>query len=102
LTERRKATSGHQQNTINNILLQDRREKMLLITTVKQLYSSFIYPMRSSTDAARNMPHLCHLKLGDQKHKADKTSLIKALPLEGLHKDNFIDHLARQLNTFYD
>ena len=48
------------------------------------------------------MLHLCHLKLRDQKQKADKMSLITALRLEGLHKDNFIDPLARQLNTFYD
>jgi len=29
-------------------------------------------------------------------------SLITALRLEALHKDNFIDPLARQLKTFYD
>jgi hypothetical protein len=47
-------TSEHQQNSINNILLQEIRKKMLLITSVKQLYSSgqagftkCIYPTRS-------------------------------------------------------
>jgi len=29
-------------------------------------------------------------------------SLITALRMEGQHKDNFIDPLARQLKTFYD
>jgi len=87
LTERPKATSGHQQNSTNNILLQD-KEKMLLITTVKQLYSSFIYPMRSlSRRCQKHVSFYVTLKLGDQKHKADKMSLITALRLGGVHKD---------------
>jgi hypothetical protein len=48
------------------------------------------------------MLHLCYLKLGDRKHNTDEMSVITALRLEGLHKDNFIDPLARQLKTFYD
>jgi hypothetical protein len=73
---------------------------MLLITTGKQLYSSFIYPMRSLN--RRSQRHASLMSLGDQKHKADKMSLITALRLEGLHKDDFTDPLARQLKTFYD
>jgi hypothetical protein len=83
LTERRKATSGHHKQYFTA-----RQGKNAPDHYCENSFTAPLYILCDpSTDAARNMLHLCHLKLGHQKHKADKMSLITALRLGGVHKD---------------
>jgi hypothetical protein len=90
LTEWRKATSGQQQNSINYILLQDRKKNAPDHYCEATLQLLYIYiPCDPSTDAARNMLHLCHLKLWRPKEQGRQNEFNNSTSTGGTAQRQF-------------